>query len=106
MPVLVERAKLRSLGASGPLPGLLAIAEFPILSIKLRPGQRIIAVTDGIDPSTIAVGGDLPKGLGRRVQDTLEQPLTAAITSVADWAAQEIGPNPQDDWTVLLFDAA
>ena len=105
LPVLVEHNKLLPLGANGPLPGLFATAEFPILSIKLRPGQRIVAVTDGIDPNIVAVGGDLPRGLAHSVQDTLEHPLTAAITSVADWAAQEIGPDPQDDWTVLLFDA-
>ncbi|MFX8453514.1 hypothetical protein ABTL48_21190, partial [Acinetobacter baumannii] len=72
--------------------------------LKLTPKQRLVLVTDGVEPFTAASGSELPKGLIDRIQGLSKAPLHEAVDGAAQWALETHGPSPMDDWTIMLIE--
>lgn len=106
LPVLVGPSSSRVIEVNGPLMGLLDGAQYPSERVKLEKGERIVLVTDGVEPQFLAGGGDLPPLLIERLAAMSKAQLSVAMEAAAEWANAVHGPSPRDDWTIVLLDAA
>jgi len=89
----------------GAIPGFDAHARYEVAQVRLRPGERLILVTDGLDPDAMAQG-DFPAALQERLKESRDVPLDNLCTDVADWAHAALGAAPTDDWTAIIIERA
>jgi serine/threonine-protein kinase RsbW len=104
MPVLMSAAGVKSIDVTGPILGLFAKAEYQCVRVAPAPGERVVLVTDGVEPMWIAGGGDLPEGLVAVLVQNAGAPLETAIAAAEQWLVTSLGPAPRDDWTIMLLE--
>lgn len=102
--MLVDATGVRALDIGGPLIGL-SPAPYPSQRVRLSAGERLLLVTDGIEPCFLAGGGDLPAELVECLKSGLALAMPQAADAAAQWAWTTHGPSPRDDWTLMLLDA-
>ena len=105
-PVVVGPDATQQLDIAGPLLGLCRADGYQTLSVQLDASQRILVFTDGVEPVLSAAGGALPEALVAAVRQTLDQPPDSALAGINAWATATLGPNPRDDWTIMLLDGS
>ena len=103
-PVIVGPNGPAAVQAGGALAGIEENAQYPVKSFRLGAGERLVLVTDGVEPKFLAGGGELPKGLVDCLIAHCGAPLATAADAAADWARTLLGPSPPDDWTIMLFE--
>ena len=105
LPLLLHAdARLERIGGGGPLLGLLRTATYATTRLTLAEGQRLLVMTDGLEPAAMAADGPPPAWLADAVQKAPRQPMAAMAAAVA--AAMQAQPAPElaDDWTILLLE--
>jgi len=108
-PLLVSTdAGIRELITPGGLLGLFPNDEFPTRNVQLRPGEKVILYTDGLE---LAYTPDEADPAGRHVYEQLfagaaELPGEELIARIATRLDAENGSlNPRDDLTVVVMEA-
>ncbi len=105
-PVVVSRDGACLVDVGGPLLGLFDDANYPCICLRLAEGERLVLVTDGVEPQLLAGGGDLPDALLNELRGAIAAPIEAAADAAAAWALAAHGPSPRDDWTIMLLEPA
>lgn len=111
-PALVQRAGVRALepaGAPGPLLISFAPAEYPVSTVPLGAGDRVVLYTDG---AVEAMRGDGemfgPERLAELIASSREPPdalASAIVRSISAFAGRD-GGALDDDCTVILIEVA
>jgi serine phosphatase RsbU (regulator of sigma subunit)/anti-sigma regulatory factor (Ser/Thr protein kinase) len=89
----------------GPIPGFDEQARYDVETFRLAPGERLILITDGLDPDAMAQG-DFPAALRDRLAVSRQAPLDDLCGDLADWAGEVLGAAPSDDWTAIIIERA
>ncbi|MFO1161059.1 MAG: SpoIIE family protein phosphatase [Reyranellaceae bacterium] len=105
-PLVVSRHGLRRVPASGILPGLVKDAEFSAASGVLGVGERLMLLTDGVEPGGIGLPSDLPAWLTTTAVGSLSSSLAEAGASIASQGRAQLAPEAIDDWTFVLLEAS
>ena len=103
-PVVIGANGARTIDAAGALVGIEVDAQYPALRFQLEAGERLVLVTDGVEPKFLAGGGQLPQGLVDCLVAMRHAPLAEAADAAAAWAHGVHGPSPPDDWTIILIE--
>ncbi|MEQ1696017.1 MAG: SpoIIE family protein phosphatase [Hyphomicrobiaceae bacterium] len=104
-PVVIGPGTAQVIDGSGPLIGLIENAAYPVARVRLNEGERLVLVTDGVEPKYLAGGGTLPADLVSCMQTASGETVTAAGDAAERWALAVHGPSPLDDWTIMLIGA-
>ncbi|QTL05225.1 SpoIIE family protein phosphatase [Aquabacter sp. L1I39] len=105
-PMVVGAGGARSLAADGPLLGFTDAATYDAVRLRLAPGERLVLATDGLDPAELASGGPCPDWLIDILKSQAGAPLERAASRAAGRIAARLGPSPEDDWMLILIEAA
>lgn len=103
-PMVLTRSGVRSVAADGPLLGFTRDARYDSVQLRLDWGDRLLLATDGLDPAELASGGPCPDWLLEEVTARARQPLRDVVEGVAYRIAERLGPDPEDDWTMILVE--
>jgi len=103
-PVIIGADGARTIEASGPLIGIIEDAVYPVARLRLGAGERLVLVTDGVEPKFLAGGGQLPDDLIAAIQGQSGGAIGEAADAAEGWALGVHGPSPQDDWTIMLIE--
>lgn len=103
-PMVLSRDGVRSVAAEGPILGMLKDARYESVQLRLEWGDRLLLATDGLDPAELASGGPCPAWLVQEVLDRGRQPLAKVVEGVSRRIAERLGPDPEDDWTLILVE--
>jgi DNA-binding response OmpR family regulator/anti-sigma regulatory factor (Ser/Thr protein kinase) len=101
-PLLLNSAGLRVIEVAGPLLGLFRANEYVSEEIELEAGERLLLITDGVDPVAIGAGGELPswfEASACRARLSNAPDLLHQISR--DIAARGV---PADDWTLAVVE--
>lgn len=105
-PLLVSETGSERIELSGPLLGFLPAPVYTTNKLELGKGQRLVIVTDGVEPRFLAGGGNLPDTLLNVLQKSARLPMQVALSEIAKWGIEALGPSPRDDWSVMLIENA
>ncbi|WP_029006691.1 SpoIIE family protein phosphatase [Azorhizobium doebereinerae] len=105
-PMVVTRDGARALEVDGPLLGFTDTADYEALTLTLAPHERLLLTTDGLDPAELASGGPCPAWLTEELSGRHAAPLEIAAGRAASRVAARLGPDPQDDWMMVLLEPA
>ncbi|GGF75852.1 hypothetical protein GCM10007301_39770 [Azorhizobium oxalatiphilum] len=105
-PMVVTRDGARALEVDGPLLGFTDTADYDTLEVMLNPGERLLLATDGLDPTELASGGPCPAWLTAELSSRQSAPLETAAARAATRVAARLGPDPEDDWMMVLLERA
>ena len=103
-PVVIGAGGARVIDAAGALVGIEEDAHYPAQRFLLEMGERLVLVTDGVEPKFLAGGGQLPQGLVDCLVANRHAPLAQTADAAAAWAHTAHGPSPPDDWTIMLIE--
>lgn len=103
-PMVLSRSGPRSVTAEGPLLGFTKDARYESVHLKLEWGDRLLLATDGLDPTELASGGPCPDWLVEEVRAHSRQPLAKVVAAVSSRIAAHLGPDPEDDWVMILIE--
>ena len=104
-PWIIDRTgELRRVTAEGPMPGLLGNAAYADVEIALASGQRLLLMTDGVDPSDMSGGGDVPEWLVRAAAQTAGLAVEDAASRLAQAVAASEPLEQSDDWTIVVLE--
>lgn len=103
-PILITGNKAETIDVGGPLLGINNRPDYTVARLKLGRRQRLVLVTDGVEPFTAAGGNGLPKGLVDCIKGYAKAPLAEAMSGAEKWALETHGPSPMDDWTIMLIE--
>ncbi|MFG1399090.1 SpoIIE family protein phosphatase [Roseixanthobacter pseudopolyaromaticivorans] len=103
-PMILTADSARAVVCEGPLLGFADQPFYEAVCLTLAPGERLLLATDGLDPVELASGGNCPDWLIGEVQSRAALPLPAAIGRAAARIAARLGPDPQDDWMLILLE--
>lgn len=104
-PVVIGPSRVEVIDGTGPLIGLIENAVYPVARVSLSEGERLVLVTDGVEPKYLAGGGQLPAELISCVQTAARSTVAVAAGAAEAWALAVHGPSPIDDWTIMLIEA-
>lgn len=105
-PLLLDALGAHQLDIGGALPGLQSEPVYDTLSLKLKPGERLLLFTDGLFDGAITAPGR--KALELDLLATAGQGLGAPLADLADavmatfYAAA--GDTPRDDATLIILE--
>ena len=103
-PVRVTKKSVEQIVVSGPLPGFALEADYACQSLTLAADERLICFTDGLDPIGLSAGEPLPDWLSNAFMGAasvaLDEAMADCVTSVQD----VVGPEPDDDWTLIALE--
>lgn len=105
-PVRISAAGIAQVLAGGPLPGFSATMIYEQTEFRLGAGERLLCFTDGLDPTGLSAGERLPDWCSRALSESVSLPLDSAMDHVVAAIQKSVGPEPGDDWTVLLLEGA
>ncbi len=104
---LTREGFIHELKAEGGLLGLFEHEEFPTATVQLRPGDKMILFSDGLEPSLIP-GRDPHTGVptfGEVLARTTSLSAQATAEEIARSLDNEVGSlNPQDDITLVVLE--
>ncbi|MEP9377046.1 SpoIIE family protein phosphatase [Aquabacter sp. CN5-332] len=103
-PMVLSRAGARAVAADGPLLGFAQDARYESVNLRLEWGERLLLATDGLDPTELASGGPCPDWLIAEVHARSRQPLAKVVAGVSTQIAARLGPDPEDDWVLILIE--
>ncbi|WP_127088074.1 SpoIIE family protein phosphatase [Aquabacter cavernae] len=104
LPMVLSRTGVRSIAAEGPILGITKDARYESVQLRLDWGDRLLLATDGLDPVELASGGPCPDWLVREVLERGRQPLAKVVDGASHRIADRLGPDPEDDWTLILVE--
>jgi serine phosphatase RsbU (regulator of sigma subunit) len=104
--LLLRGGSLEAVKLNGQLPlGMVEDASYPTEQVPVRPGDRLVVVSDGVhaasDPAGAAYGRN---GLGRVLRRTRLQPPGEVVRSVLRDAVTHHGSGLDDDGVVVCLD--
>lgn len=105
-PMVVSRHGAVALEVDGPLLGFTDRGDYPTVTVTLAAGERLLLATDGLDPAELASGGPCPQWLTDDLSSRHAAALETAATRAAGRVAARLGPDPQDDWMMVLIERA
>ena len=105
-PVVLSNGEARCIEIGGPLLGFLPDAAYETAELKLQPSERLVILTDGVDPAPLSAGDPLRPWLEEAIIAGQGLSADAAIDLVVDRMGTHHGPEPEDDWTVMMFQPA
>ena len=105
-PLLFSENEFTDLKLDGKMPGVVDIVCEAPLQMRLAPGERLIAATDGIDPQGLAYRLDLPPKARKAALEACERPVVEMVRAMAKAVDEISGYRPDDDWTLLVIEAA
>ncbi|MTI18904.1 response regulator [Rhodobacteraceae bacterium RKSG542] len=100
-PALIKNGKLEQLPVSGGLIALMPNQEFETTTIKLGLEDHLILMTDGLDPAGLAHGASVPAWLEKALLKRHQKDGTIATEHLQEDIIAELGPEPEDDWTLI-----
>lgn len=103
-PMILSATSARAVACEGPLLGFADRPRYEDMRLTLAPGERLLLATDGLDPAELASGGSCPDWLVGEVQSRAALPLPAAAGRTAARISARLGPDPQDDWMLILLE--
>ncbi|MFG1427490.1 SpoIIE family protein phosphatase [Roseixanthobacter glucoisosaccharinicivorans] len=103
-PMILSATSARAVACEGPLLGFADRPRYAETRLTLAPGERLLLATDGLDPAELASGGTCPDWLVGEVQSRAALPLPAAAGRTAARISARLGPDPQDDWMLILLE--
>ncbi|MEW6122821.1 MAG: SpoIIE family protein phosphatase [Pseudomonadota bacterium] len=103
-PMVLSRSGVRSIAAEGPILGIAKDARYESVQLRLDWGDRLLLATDGLDPAELASGGPCPDWLVQEVLERGRQPLAKVVEGASRRIADRLGPDPEDDWTLILVE--
>ena len=89
---------------AGPLPGVFPNQRYDEVTLTLRPGERIVLTTDGLDPRGDENGMRAPAWFEEVLASAGDLFLPDALEKLRQDAVQWLGSDPIDDWTVLIVE--
>ncbi|OYX82456.1 MAG: hypothetical protein B7Y75_06340, partial [Azorhizobium sp. 35-67-5] len=95
-----------ALEVDGPLLGFTDQGDYSTVTVTLAAGERLLLATDGLDPAELASGGPCPVWLTGDLSSRHAAPLETTATRAASRVAARLGPDPQDDWMMVLIERA
>jgi len=98
-PLVLRGGQIEPVEIGGSLIGVFAPLEYPEVRLKLQPGDKIVLFTDGLEPHLQP--GRLGSWFATALREAANAGLPDFITSICVAAERELGPQPQDDWTIL-----
>ncbi|TCT05964.1 SpoIIE family protein phosphatase [Aquabacter spiritensis] len=103
-PTLISRGGVRSVVVDGPLLGFAPNARYESVQLRLEWGDRLLLATDGLDPAELASGGACPDWLIAVIQANARKPLRTVLRNAGARITDRLGPDPEDDWTLVLIE--
>ncbi|OYY29711.1 MAG: hypothetical protein B7Y65_00990, partial [Azorhizobium sp. 35-67-15] len=103
-PMILSATSARAVACEGPLLGFADRPRYEDMRLTLARGERLLLATDGLDPAELASGGNCPDWLVGEVQSRAALPLPAAAGRTAARISARLGPDPQDDWMLILLE--
>ncbi|HQS08812.1 MAG TPA: SpoIIE family protein phosphatase, partial [Xanthobacteraceae bacterium] len=103
-PMILSATSARAVACEGPLLGFADRPRYEDMRLTLAPGERLLLATDGLDPAELASGGSCPDWLVGEVQSRAALSLPAAAGRTAARISARLGPDPQDDWMLILLE--
>lgn len=88
----------------GPFLGLFEEVDYPMLQLRLEPGQRLFLPTDGLDARSEQVGRELPDWLAGAVLGLREAPFAEAGDRLDAEIRATLSRAPEDDWTLVMLE--
>jgi sigma-B regulation protein RsbU (phosphoserine phosphatase) len=105
-PLLVQTdGAIETLGCEGPLLGIFPDEKFQDLHFKLRPGERIILYTDGVEVAFTDDGAMESQQWREELQRRIHLPSDQLLHELAARIDSECGSlEPKDDLTVVILE--
>ena len=102
--VLDHDGGLERLPGGGPLLGLLRTPTYATARRTLAAGQRLLVMTDGLEPAAMAADGPPPTWLAAAVRQAQGDRIEAMAAAVTGAMQAQPAPELADDWTILLLE--
>lgn len=103
-PVIVRRDGIEQIDITGPLLGFAPNVSYDCCKIDLGRDMRLVAYTDGLDPNGLSAGEELPDWLAQALVRSLDLTMEDGMEALQTQLRAVIGPEPEDDWTLLAFE--
>ena len=95
---------VRRVAVDGPAPGLLTQATYDAAGVRVGMGERLLLMTDGINPADMSGGGEMPSWLSGAIVRSCALPVGEAAVLLGQ-AARAAEPLEQtDDWTIVVLE--
>lgn len=105
-PWLLDRQGVaRRIEVDGVAPGLIKSAIYKSVEFELARGERLLLMTDGLDPADLSGGGGLPDWLRDAVAGATPLSTSEAAGSIGAAIERQLMPEQIDDWTIVLLEA-
>jgi sigma-B regulation protein RsbU (phosphoserine phosphatase) len=105
-PLLIQTdGAIETLGCEGPLLGIFPDEQFQDLKFKLRPGERVILYTDGVEVAFTDDGALESQQWLKELQTRIHLPCEQLLNELAARIDSESGSlEPKDDLTVVILE--
>lgn len=105
-PWLLDRQGVaRRIEIDGVAPGLIKSAIYQSVEFELARGERLLLMTDGLDPADLSGGGRLPDWLRDAFAGAMPLSTSEAAGSIGAAIERQLMPEQIDDWTIVLLEA-
>jgi sigma-B regulation protein RsbU (phosphoserine phosphatase) len=102
-PIRLAAHAAEVLDVTGPLPGLVPGADYCALELRLKAGERLLLLTDGIDPEYVGAGHQMPAWFEASVLRASELDPAALLAQLSRDIATRHGGFQGDDWTIVAL---
>jgi DNA-binding response OmpR family regulator/anti-sigma regulatory factor (Ser/Thr protein kinase) len=101
-PLRLNDSGLSVVDVAGPLLGLFRANEYSSAKIELSAGERLLLITDGVDPVAIGAGGELPSWF----EASAFQARLSNSRELLHQISRDIDARgtPSDDWTLAVVE--
>lgn len=100
----VVGADIRRIDVGGPLLGVVAPLTFEDVHVELSRRERLFLFTDGIDHHDETGGECLPSWMNSVLRGHAKVDLLEVAQELAASAQANLGPQPRDDWTLVVLE--
>lgn len=104
-PVLVTDSGVTQIDITGPLLGFAPDVDYECKRLVLGADMRLVSFTDGLDPTSLSAGEELPEWLSSALVSVLPLDMDEAMEMLVGEVRKIIGPEPDDDWTIISLEA-
>ncbi len=105
-PVLARNGTAQPVLLDGPLPGIFRDVSYGDVSFKLKPGERLALVTDGMNTGEKDAGINPPEWLPDILLQHETKSLEALMAGLNAATLRRISTRPLDDWTLIVLEAS
>ena len=103
-PVVVRKDGVEQVDVTGPLLGFAPNVDYDCRKFSLENGERLVSFTDGLDPTSLSAGEDLPEWMSNALIESLPSPLENGMEELLTKVRSVVGPEPGDDWTIIALE--